>query len=80
MAKLLLDKGADVNAQDEKGNTPLMAAAAINNAELCRLLLDKGAVVTLANKAGAALLGCLLVCSPSATAACSTARPRWMSL
>lgn len=52
MAKLLLDKGADVNAQDEKGNTPLMAAAAINNAELCRLLLDKGAVVTLANKYG----------------------------
>jgi ankyrin repeat protein len=45
--KLLLEKGADVNAVDYRGYTPLMQAAYCDEAssELIRLLLAKGASV-----------------------------------
>lgn len=44
-AKLLLDHGADVNAADHRGYTPLLLAAQYDgdSAELVRLLLDRGA-------------------------------------
>ncbi len=43
--KLLLDAGADVNARDKDGLTPLMWAALLNqNPEVIRILLDAGAV------------------------------------
>jgi ankyrin repeat protein len=39
----LIEKGADVNAQQEGGFTPLMSAAQNGNAELTKLLLTHGA-------------------------------------
>lgn len=39
----LLDDGVDVNARDEKGNTPLMIAAEGNHLLLVELLLERGA-------------------------------------
>lgn len=43
--KLLLEQGAEVNAMDEKGNTPLHYAAQGGYTELCKLLLEHGADV-----------------------------------
>jgi ankyrin repeat protein len=43
MAKLLLDRGADVNAQDGEGGDALQAASAGGHEHMVRLLLDKGA-------------------------------------
>lgn len=39
----MIQKGADVNAADADGRTPLMMAVAMNYADVARLLLDKGA-------------------------------------
>lgn len=43
--KIVLDKGANVNAEDDEGATALMATATRCHAEVARLLLDKGAEV-----------------------------------
>ena len=45
IVKLLLNKGANVNAKAEQmgGMTPLMNAAAFGDIEMVRLLIDKGA-------------------------------------
>jgi len=47
---VLLDSGADVNAADDDGITPLMAAAMSGNVLLARLLLAAGANRGLRNK------------------------------
>ena len=39
VVRLLLAKGADVNAADSSGVTPLIAAASVDNAAVARLLL-----------------------------------------
>ncbi|XP_021349898.1 uncharacterized protein LOC110448143 [Mizuhopecten yessoensis] len=41
--RALLDAGADVNARNEVGQTPLLSASLNNMVESCRLLLEKGA-------------------------------------
>jgi ankyrin repeat protein len=41
--KDLLDRGADLEAKDNDGNTPLHFASMRNDLELAKLLLDKGA-------------------------------------
>jgi hypothetical protein len=41
--QLLLDAGADVNAKTFRGITPLMTAAAMNQPEMIRALLERGA-------------------------------------
>jgi hypothetical protein len=50
VVKLLIDKGADVNAKEPNGNTPLHLADL--NAELVELLIAKGADVNIKNKLG----------------------------
>jgi ankyrin repeat protein len=49
----LLDSGADVNARDPEGNTPLILASLYASPECLELLIEKGADVNAANKAGA---------------------------
>ncbi len=43
--RLMIEKGADVKAQDEGGASVLASAAYVNNVEVARLLLAKGAAV-----------------------------------
>ncbi len=50
--KLLLDKGADVNAGDQWGQTALMIAAGTGRLEMVRLLLATGAEVNTQSKKG----------------------------
>ena len=45
IVRLLLDKGADVNAKDRSGKTAMILAAKNGHADIVRLLLDKGADV-----------------------------------
>ena len=41
IAQLLINAGADVNAQDDQGSTPLHEAARLGRVKLAQLLLDK---------------------------------------
>jgi len=50
MAKLLIDKGADINAADHKGTTPLMLAVQKNSLPVAKLLLERGADISLRDK------------------------------
>lgn len=49
---LLLERGADVNAQNRDGATPLHSAAFLGRAETVKLLLEKGADPKLRNNTG----------------------------
>ena len=51
--KLLLDKGAEVNAKNKDGKTALLVAS---NLEVVKLLLDKGADVNVKDKNGGTAL------------------------
>ena len=42
-AKLLLGNGADIEAKDQGGKTPLISASESSQPEVMKLLLDKGA-------------------------------------
>jgi hypothetical protein len=52
LIKTLLDKSTNVNVQDKEGKTPLIEAAAINDAETIKSLVEKGADVKLKNSDG----------------------------
>ena len=52
MNVLLLDYEADVNIQDDEGNTALMKAVGIMRPEVVRVLLDNGANVHIQNNKG----------------------------
>ncbi|MCD6046295.1 MAG: ankyrin-3-like, partial [Gammaproteobacteria bacterium] len=57
-AQLLLDKGADVNAKDKEGKTPLFYAVNKKDVSRAQLLLDKGADVNAKDKEGNTPLFC----------------------
>jgi len=57
LAGMMLDAGADPNAQDSYGNTMLMRAAAGNELEVVRFLLSAGADVSRKNEIGINALG-----------------------
>lgn len=48
----LLEHGADINAQDDKGMSALLTAAEQGNAAVVKVLLAKGADITLKNRDG----------------------------
>jgi len=56
LVQLLIQKGADVNALDHAGNTPLHYAAESGNIPLIRILLDAGANVDSINRQGEPVL------------------------
>ena len=49
---MLIEKGADLNARDESGNTALIHAVESRHGPIARLLAEKGAVVKLKNNIG----------------------------
>ena len=50
--KFLIERGANVNAQDINGNTPLFIAYSCNNISAVNLLINAGADVTIRNRDG----------------------------
>ena len=50
--RLLLDNGADIEARDEEGDTPLMRAASHGQTEVFKLLLERGAKTRIRDKQG----------------------------
>ena len=52
IVKLLLEKGADVNAADQFGRTPLYQATKRGHIDIIKLLLEKGADVNAVNSFG----------------------------
>ncbi|MGB6063680.1 MAG: ankyrin repeat domain-containing protein [Desulfomonilaceae bacterium] len=50
ICRLLLDRGADVNAADCDGNTPLMIAVRFKRFDLARHLVERGANPKLRNR------------------------------
>ncbi len=53
LVKLLLERGADPNGADSRGNTPLMEAASKGcDRELMRILIESGANITATNASG----------------------------
>jgi len=49
---LLSSPGADVNATDERGNTPLLEAARYGHDDICRVLIAAGANLKAKDKDG----------------------------
>ena len=45
MCNILIDRGADINAENDNGETPLHLAAYNGYTKICKLLIDKGANV-----------------------------------
>lgn len=43
IVRLLIEYGAEVNKTDDKHNTPLIYAAVVDNLEICKILIDRGA-------------------------------------
>ena len=52
MVKLLIEKGININAQDDYGWTALMFAAKYGHLDTVKLLIAKGANVNTQNKEG----------------------------
>ncbi|WP_062473308.1 sigma-70 family RNA polymerase sigma factor [Variovorax boronicumulans] len=52
-----IDRGDDLNARDDKGQTPLMLSAARNKSAICKLLLAAGANAELLDPSGRNALG-----------------------
>jgi len=50
--RLLLDSGANLEARDEEGSTPLMRAASYGQTETFKLLIERGAKISVRDKRG----------------------------
>ncbi len=68
LVALLLDKGADQKQGDAQGNTPLMRAAVLRDADVLKLLLAKGAEVNAQNSQGETALARLATYGNSSNA------------
>jgi ankyrin repeat protein len=58
----LLDQGADANARDELGQTPLHHAACNDHRDVAELLIRRGAVVTARDNVGRTPLYISAIC------------------
>jgi ankyrin repeat protein len=56
IVEILLEKGADVNAKDQDGDTALIRASGEGHIDVVKLLLEQGADVNAKNNAGATAL------------------------
>ena len=56
VATFLIDNGAQLDAQDTSGETPLMIAVLCEHEELLKLLLDRGADKSIRNCEGLTVL------------------------
>jgi ankyrin repeat protein len=62
-ARLLLEKGANLEARDEQGFTPLLFAASYGGTAMVKLFLEKGAKIEARNSSGqTALIGAACNC------------------
>lgn len=52
-SKLLIKEGANVNAKDDSGNTPLLTATLFDRYELAKMMVEKGADVNAVGEHGA---------------------------
>ena len=61
IARLLIEKGADINIKNKDGNTVLMIASKEGHIEIVNLLIEKGADINITNKDGntALMIACL---------------------
>ena len=57
VAKLLLSAGADINATDSDGKSPLHVAARFGHVEFVQFLIDNGADLEIKNNEGETPLG-----------------------
>ena len=67
--QLLLQSGANIEAKDKNGNTPLMRAASWGRTENVKLLLDRGAKIDARNSHGDTALTIALAGDASLTGA-----------
>jgi len=52
IVKLLIKAGADINAKNEYGDTPLIVASRYNQMDIVKLLIKAGADINIKNKGG----------------------------
>jgi RNA polymerase primary sigma factor len=76
--RIHIDRGDNLNARDDKGQTPLMLSAARNKATICKLLLDAGADADLIDPVGRSALNIAL--AAGATDAATTIEAACMQL
>ncbi|XP_059471144.1 uncharacterized protein LOC132194090 [Neocloeon triangulifer] len=61
IVKLLLDKGANVNAKNDHQSTPLMISAELSTVEMCQLLVKNGALMYEVDNDGDSALHCAIL-------------------